>query len=239
MLTLCGSYASFAQHQHTTNHNAWFMYFGDHKFSKKWGLHLEAQLRRSDGISKGQQLLLRPGINYHFAPAAFASLGYGFVETYPYGEFASKSSFPEHRLWEQMQFKQMTNRLEWVNRLRLEQRWVQSPMLQGDDYKPGPSVYTNRMRLLNRLSVPLNHKTIAEHTVYVSAYDELFVNFGKKVAANVFDQNRAYLALGYRFPRIGRLEAGYMFQKIFKPDGIKVEDNHTLMLSLISNFDLK
>jgi len=63
------------------NNNGWFMYFGDHKFSDHWGIHLEAQFRRNEIIAKPQQLLLRTGINYHFAPNAFATVGYCYVNT--------------------------------------------------------------------------------------------------------------------------------------------------------------
>ena len=72
----------FAQRQFTNNQPSWFMYFGSHKISEKWGLHLEAQLRRNEFISKPQQLLLRTGINYYFTPNAFFTVGYAFVETW-------------------------------------------------------------------------------------------------------------------------------------------------------------
>ena len=35
-----------SNHQYADNLNAWLMYFGDHKFSPKWGVHLEAQWRK-------------------------------------------------------------------------------------------------------------------------------------------------------------------------------------------------
>ena len=66
-------------------------------------------------------------------------------------------------------------------------------------------------------------------------YDELFINFGKNVGANIFDQNRAYVALGYKVPILGRLEVGYMHQPLFKSDGIGVENNHTIMIGLMTN----
>ena len=50
-------------HQNASNTNTWFMYFGDHKFSEKCGVHLEAQLRRSDIVGTPQQLVLRTGLN--------------------------------------------------------------------------------------------------------------------------------------------------------------------------------
>lgn len=228
---------TFAQRQNTNNLNGWFMYFGDHKFSNKWGVHLEAQFRRNEIITKPQQLLLRTGINYHFNSNVFATVGYGFVETYPYGEFPAKRKFPESRIWEQIQIKNQIEKFEVINRFRLEQRLIKSPVLIGNDYELAEATFTNRMRLLNKVSVPFKGKTIADKSFYVTAYDELMVSFGKNVALNIFDQNRAYLAIGYKIPKIGRLELGYLNQILIKSDGKKVENNHTLQIGLSSTID--
>ena len=239
LIILCGlacSHHAAAQRIHTDNQNAWFSYVGNHALNDRWGLHLEAVLRRSDWVAKDQQILLRGGINYYLNKQVTLTAGYCFVETYPYGEFAAKSSFPEHRLWEQFQYKSQTGKVELVNRLRLEQRFVHSPALQADStYAAGDAVYTNRFRVLNRISIPFKGKTIEDKSFYLSLYDELFVNFGKKVGMNIFDQNRAYAAIGYKIPKVGRLEIGYMLQTIVKSDGIKIEDNHTLQIGLLAN----
>ncbi len=217
--------------------NAWLMYFGDHKISPKWGVHLEAQLRRADFISNPQQLLLRPAINYHLSAQTFFSMGYAFVETYPYGEFPAKSNFPEHRLWQQMQIKNQVAKFEMTSRFRLEQRWINLPTQQGDVFLPGEAVFQNRFRLLTRFSIPFKGKVIKEKSWYFSTYDELFVSFGKRVAYNIFDQNRLYFALGYRFPKLGRLEMGYLSQIINKANGTQVENNNTIQLGLSSTLD--
>lgn len=225
--------------QSTANRHAWFMYFGDHKFSSKWGVHLEAQFRRNLNVVDAQQLLLRTGLNYHLNTQAFLTAGYCFVETYPYGAFPVKAKYPEHRFWEQVQMKTSIECVEWVSRFRLEQRFSQLPVLNTSTamYEPGDAVYTNRFRLLNRFSLPLNGKTIQDKSIYLSAYDELFINAGKKTGVNVFDQNRLYMAIGYKIPKLGRLEAGYLEQTLVKSDGVRMENNHTLQLGLSSTID--
>jgi Protein of unknown function (DUF2490) len=223
--------------QNTNNSNAWFMYFGTHKIADKWSLHIEAQLRRSDGVSIPQQLLLRGGLNYHLSPQATVTAGYAFIETYPYGAFASSSEFPENRIWEQLQLKNQLGAFEWISRFRLEQRYVQSPVKVGDVFQPGPAIYTNRFRLLNRFSIPFKGKTIVDKSFYLSVYDEFMVNFGENVGLNIFDQNRAYVAVGYKIPKVGRVELGYLHQLIVKSGGIKIENNNTFQLGLNCNID--
>jgi hypothetical protein len=225
-------------HQYGTNTNAWIMYFGDHKLSAKWGIHLEAQLRRNDLFKSPQQMLLRTGINYHLNPNVFFTAGYCFVETYPYGAFPVKSRFPESRLWEQVQVKTQLHKIEWVSRFRAEQRFMKLPVKNAANIlEPGDAVYNNRFRLLNRLSVPFQGETIYPGSFYVTIYDEMMVSTGKQVALNVFDQNRAYIALGYPVPNLGRLEFGYLLQNVYKPDGIRVEKNNTLQIGLASNIN--
>jgi hypothetical protein len=224
------------QRRYTNNYNGWYMYFGDHKVSDKWGVHLEAQLRRNEIITKSQQLLLRTGINYHFNNQAFATIGYGYIESYPYGEFAAPATYPESRIWEQVQIKSQVGISEFVSRFRLEQRFSQLPVVTDPQLEPraGPSVYTNRFRLFSRFSVPFKGKSIQDNSLYATVYDEFFINFGKNVSYNIFDQNRAYAAVGYQLPKLGRLEVGYLNQLVFKGNGIQVENNHTLQVGLIS-----
>lgn len=235
-LTVIGIFTAttlaYANRQYAHQANGWYMYFGTHKVSERWSLHAEAQWRANQIIAKPQQLLLRAGINYHLSNWGMLTAGYCFVETWPYGKQPVKVAFPEHRIWQQFQTKSASGRWEFVNRLRMEQRFVQLPIMSDSVYVPGKPVYTNRARVLNRVSISLSKKALTDKSVYLSVYNELFINFGKNVALNIFDQNRAYVALGYVISKIGRVEAGYMNQLLFKPDGVRVESNHTLQVAL-------
>ncbi|RYD55385.1 MAG: DUF2490 domain-containing protein [Sphingobacteriales bacterium] len=214
------------------NTNAWFMYFGDHQLTKKWGLHTELQLRRHDVISDPQQLLLRTGINYNLSPRAMATLGYAFVETYPYGDYPAATAFPEHRIYQQLLLKDQYGIAALQHRFRLEQRWI--------TFANQPSaIYLNRARYMFRTNIALAGKTIDKGELYIGLYDEIFINFGKNVAKNVYDQNRLYLALGYKASAAMALEAGYMNQNVAQRNGTIFEDNHTLQFSIIYNADFR
>lgn len=220
------------------NQNYWLMYNGDHKFAKKWGFHFDGFIRRANGLAEPQQWLVRPGINFHANANTTLSAGYFYVKTFPYGDFPAKSDFFENRLWEQIQLKGTHGIMEWTNRLRLEQRYVHSPVQVGNAYEPGPAVYSNRMRISNRASIPLKGKTIADKAFYVTAFDEVFINFGKNVKLNLFDQNRAFVGLGYKISKTGRIEGGYLNQLNIKSNGLTIENNHTVMLTYNASFDL-
>ncbi|MFM7769301.1 MAG: DUF2490 domain-containing protein [Bacteroidota bacterium] len=222
-------------HQTGSNTNVWITYNGDHKINEKWGLHFDGHIRRNEFLSKSQQLLFRPGINYHLNNNISFSAGYTYVYTSAYGIFPSPTAFPENRFWEQVQVRTQLQKIEWISRLRVEQRFVNTPVKDAlGIFKPGNAVYTNRFRLMNRLAVPLKGKIIAPGSTYFTVMDELMINTGKHIGLNIFDQNRAYLAIGYFYPKLGKIELGYMLQRISKADGIRIENNNTLQLTVNS-----
>jgi hypothetical protein len=56
--------------------------------------------------------------------------------------------------------------------------------------------------------LPLNHKAIEPGTVFLSAYDEIFLN----PKGPVFERNRLYGGVGYQFDKHFVLQAGYVNQ---------------------------
>ena len=233
----CRALSQAAERVSTSNYNGWYMYFGDHKVAEKWGVHLEGQWRRHDVIAKPQQLLLRPGVNYDVNERLMVTVGYAFVDTLPYGRYPVAVSFPEHRLFQQALFRSTSRKVLTSHRYRLEQRFLGETQRDLDgDRRVEDWRYENRFRYMFRANIPFSGETIEKGTWYLGVYDEIFVNFGKNVAANVFDQNRAYAALGYSLGKIGNLEVGYLNQAVLQRSGRVVEFNHTFQLALFSTF---
>ena len=218
-LLVCLVVASGAGAETDNNTNGWYMYFGDHAFGKsRFGAHLEGQWRRTDLGLKWQQLLLRPALNFQLNKKVMLTGGYGLVETHRYGDFPAREKFLEHRTFEQATITQRFLKVDWQNRLRLEQRHILGYAAR----------YENRFRYMLRTNVPLSKK------YYLGLYDEVFYNFGKNVAFNVFDQNRAYIALGRNLPKQTRFEVGFMEQTVQQRSGRVFEHNHTLQVAIYS-----
>ena len=160
---------SFAQtHQYANNMGGWLWLATDLKVSPKWEIHAEVQLRRNDYLKSWQQIFVRQGINYYINDKMFVNLSYLFLETYPYGKFPAKSAFPEHAIWESFNYKNQLGIVEWVMRAQLEQRFIYSPRLIDSVYRPGPMVYSNRFRILNRFSIPFKGIKIVDNSFYLS-----------------------------------------------------------------------
>jgi len=223
-----------------SQNHGWYMYFGNHRLAKSWSLHTEYQWRRANWITDWQQSLARIGLDFRLKENFVITAGYGLIHTYPYGDFPVMTTFLEHRIWQQINTTNQIGRFTFGHRFRLEQRWSQhiSAPSHGETMKHGFD-YSNRFRFMINVIVPLNKPKIESGVLFFRFYDEAFINFGKQVKLNIFDQNRLFGALGFQFSNQGNLQLGYMNQLLIKSDGIRVENNHTLQVLCIYNFDLR
>jgi hypothetical protein len=211
LLLFCITKVTFAQNRlNTHNTLIWFNQFHTININENIAVLAEYQWRRTEGLKSWQQSLLRGGIQYKFKSGLSLLAGYGWIETFPYGDYPPKASqpFPEHRIYEQVIWNDNIGRVMLNHRGRLEQRFLGVLDLAAMD---GRSItkwnYLNRFRYQLRVTVPLNHATLTDKTLYTAAFDEIFIGFGKNVNANVFDQNRIGLALGYKLNKSISLEA--------------------------------
>lgn len=175
----------------------WAIYLGNKQLSSKLNLHHEVQYRNYNVAGDLEQLLLRAGLGYNLSENNNNLLiGYGFILSENYiGETEDKASVSEHRIYQQFITKQQFSRIALQHRYRFEQRFV------AEDFKL-------RVRYFLGLNIPINRKELADKTVYVSAYNEVFLN----TEANIFDRNRLYGGLGYKLNKTIRFELGYMNQ---------------------------
>ena len=67
-----------------------------------------------------------------------------------------------------------------------------------------------RFRYFLGINIPINKKTLEKNTVYLSAYNEVFIN----AESPLFDRNRLYGAIGYMIHKNIKIEAGFMAQTL-------------------------
>lgn len=218
LFSLLCSFSINAQNTRIVDKNeiGWYAFFGTFKVAEKYSIHSEYQWRRENYISDKLQNLLRVGINYQANPKLLLRLGYAWIETYPYGEYAINAQgkdFTEHRIFQMATLNDKISKFELSHRFMLEQRFVgrytKPELTVEDEY-----VFMNRIRYMFRIQMPLKGTEIKNKTPYIAAYDEIFIGFGENVNENIFDQNRIGLLLGYRFDHNFRIEAGYLNQTL-------------------------
>ena len=221
--------------------NGWYMYFGNHRLGERWGLHTEYQWRRHGVIEHWQQSLARVGVDRHLRSGAMITAGYGWIRSFPYGEMPVAYEFDEHRLWQQLIMVQRLGRLHFQHRYRLEQRWLQRmrPVIDGEGFEHAGFTFRQRARYRLFVSIPLTSTELLDNSLFLALYDEPFIQFGKNIGANILDQNRLYVALGWRIDRNRNIQLGYLNHYAIKADGVRAERNHTLQLGITWNLDLR
>ncbi|WP_340063844.1 DUF2490 domain-containing protein [Ascidiimonas aurantiaca] len=177
---------------------SWYMYFGQNRIADKWSIHSEAQFRYYHLYDNFNQLLLRTGLNYDITPEAMVTLGYAYIDTDPTFEDAvpGEASFlentlKEHRIFQQFILRNKIKTVEVEHRYRLEQRFFEDSFSSFTEHRA-------RYRVL--LTLPLNEKW------FLSAYNEIFINLQDPL----FNQNRIYGAVGYRFKKNANIQFGYL-----------------------------
>lgn len=185
---------------------AWYMYFFDAKFNdSRWGVQGDVQYRNWDLGGDLEQLLIRSGVTYRPKNTNVKlTLGYGNITTGTYGGSIAKSS--ESRIYQEVLFPvKFGNRIYTNHRFRYEQRFV-----EGQDFR-------SRYRYNLFLNIPLNKTKIEEKTLYLSFYNELFVNAqrntGNGNTVAFFDRNRLYSAVGYVLREGMKIQLGVMKQR--------------------------
>lgn len=198
----------------------WGAVFASYKLSDKFSIHFDGQLRSSDEWEKFQNVLLRPGLNYHINSKSIATVGYAYVAS---NRTVSDISgwIPEHRIWEQYIYNQRftfdARSTTLQHRFRLEERFIGTAILDGDELKTEDYEFAMRLRYFVRMIMPLQKTESFTNGAFVAFQDETFFNLknnDKVTNGKVFDQNRAYVALGWRFSPKFDLEAGYMNQYV-------------------------
>lgn len=219
-----------AQRQTFTNTNAWFTVNGDVAIDARWGVLFDVSIRRSGPLDQWQAFFARAGVAYALSEHVRVAVGANRSETWPYGELPIPERSPEWRAWEQVVVSHEVSRVALNHRYRLEQRW------QGRRPESGGGidhwVRTSRFRYHVRGTVPLRGTSVDPGEAYLTAANELFINFGANIQNNIFDQNRASAAVGWRLSQGLRAEIGFLEQLSLKPNGRDVERNHTLTAAL-------
>ncbi len=205
MLLIMASGKLYAQTQY--QNSGWFMFLNNTKFNDKWGLQFDLQIRSADDWGYVRNTLVRPALQYFINDKSNVALGYLWQTTQQRLIGSNNISLNEHRIFEQYIYNHKISSVFASHRFRLEQRFIER--LNNEN------LFSQRFRYFFRLIQPLQ-KTQPAFTkgAFVALQNEIFLNLQNKSELNnsVFDQNRAYLAVGYRFSKKFDLEAGYMNQ---------------------------
>lgn len=214
-----------------TQFSGWLATFNSFKTGKQTSIHADVQFRSNDQIRNLQTLLIRSGLNYNLNKKVTLTAGYAFISNRRVITDVAGYA-PEHRIWEQLLYNHKLKSIAISHRLRIEQRFIRKSVVQNDELETDGYSYANRFRYFLRGVIPLQKKQSFNRGFFGALQNEVFINFGNTSAVNdeLFDQNRFYIAAGYRLSSKSDLEIGYMNQYV-NGRGSQFTNNHILQLA--------
>lgn len=183
---------------------AWYMYFWNTTFNDgPWGVQGDVQYRNWNLGGDLEQLLLRGGLTYQ--PKGIKTkftLGYANITTGEFGD--GDATVNESRIYQEALVPQkIGSRFYLTHRYRYEQRFVEDQDLR------------TRFRYNLFVNVALTKKDLSPGAFYLALYNELFINGERNTGlgtVELFDRNRAYIAIGHSIGKGKRIQLGYMEQ---------------------------
>ncbi|MFT3681392.1 MAG: DUF2490 domain-containing protein [Ferruginibacter sp.] len=227
-----------AQTKTTENFNrVWVGYFNQTRLSNKWGFWAEGQLRtKEDFVKDLSQSILRVGLTYYITDVSKFTVGYAFVNDFP-GDNHKNISAPEHRPWQQIQWHTKYGKNRMMQWIRLEERYRHK--VKNDDELADGYNFNFRIRYNLWYEIPFIKNGTDPNSWSFLANDEVFINFGKNIVNNYFDQNRFFLGFKYQAGKHTNLQFGYMnlFQQL--PAGNQYRNMNVARVSFFHNVDLR
>jgi hypothetical protein len=226
----------FAQSKTITQEGQfWIGYFNQSRYSKKWGSWLDIHLRTKESLLNNfSQFLFRAGATYYVSDKFRLTAGYVYAHYFP-AEGHKDIGYPEHRFWQQVQWQSNFSRLRLTQAVRLEERF-RHKILNDKELAPGYN-FNYRVRYNTVLNIPVNKPGWQKNTIAFIMSDEIFINFGKEIVYNHFDQNRFFAGLSWYINPTDHFQLGYMnlFQQ--SASGNKYKSLNILRLYFTQHID--
>ena len=220
------------EYRHTAG--GWLGFYTKYKVNEKWSYYGEYHVRRRNGLNDMAQIYLRFGLSHRFSN--HSEFTFGVVNPYYWAPEQDAPNIdkvvPQYRGWQQFVFATPFDRLIVYHQVRAEQRFKR------DYIKGSPFKFTFRYRYKLTAYYPINNPDYHDpHTLFLSFYSELFMQFGKMVTYNHLEDFRSFIGLGYVLNPALSMQLGYMntYRHDKAPD--KMEIRHIVRLSFYHHLD--
>lgn len=185
------------------------------KFTNKLGYYGEHHYRTRNSLDNltsfigiPRQVYNRFGLNYtvnkHFEIVVGPTLVFNFTPRPNDDQFEKVTLEP--RIWHQwLLIMPEMGRVKLYHQFRFEHRWKRNNDV-------GAKLeYTNRYRYKVFAYIPINGDKIVPRTLFFSPSAEIFMQSGKQIVNNAFEDFRTYNGFGYVWNKNVTLFAGHMY----------------------------
>jgi long-subunit fatty acid transport protein len=226
------SYGQLKLNRH--EEQTWFAYFNQTRISKRSGAWVDLHLRfTGDFFDHVGLSIARAGYMYYLTDQVKLTAAYAYANRY---STTGGPTVPEHRPWQQIQWTEKKKDFVMMQWIRLEERFRNRVVA---DQLTNKYDFNYRIRYNMAFTIPLKGKQLLPNTPFLFANNEVMINFGKQVVNNYFDQNRAFLGVGYQFTSHLNAQLGYMYIFQQLPGGNEYLNINAIRLFVFHNLDFR
>lgn len=226
----------FTQKHIITSEQVWLGTTSQLRFSDRWGGYYDVQTHSRKNYVEGMsQFSFRLGAFYYFTDDVRVGAGYALNENF-YSDQKNLTVQPEHSPWQQLSWTNRFKHFTLNQSLRYEERFRHNML--GNKLAKGYSLsYRTRYNVF--LNYPLTRNARVKNALDAVMYNEVYLNFGKHIVYNTFDQYRIFAGLNYHLTSRASLLFGYLdiFQQL--ASGNAYRKLHTARIFYLRNFDLR
>ncbi|GAB3647934.1 DUF2490 domain-containing protein [Echinicola sediminis] len=185
----------------------WLQYYNSLLLSDKWSISSDAGIRFKNHFDHFSTYIVRTAINYHLDNSTEIGLGFAHLGSY----IDQERQLVEFRPFQEFNTTQTTHSIGLSHRFRVEERFFKST----DQAPVETEAFNFRFRYRFMVKIPLlsfsSDKTAKN--LSFNAGDEIFINAGKEISHNIFDQNRILLGPVLEFNE--NISASFTYQHQF------------------------
>lgn len=215
----------------------WLTYNNQTRLSDKWGYTFDVNYRTRGFFPFNSTLTAaRVGANYFVNNRLRLTAGYAWFGTIV--NIKDLSLLPEHRLWQQVQWNIPKGKIQWVHRIRLEQRFRQE-LVKFPNTEPDRTYTTRARYMVQGQGLILHPKTPNGFQLSWQAANEIMFHNGDILSERLFNQNRTLAGLVISPNR--KLDFAVLYQLIFQYQPVldRVEDIHSIRLTAFHVLDYR
>jgi hypothetical protein len=223
-----------AQKKVIHDNQEWLQYYNQLKFSEKLILYTDISLRRINNFNDWSQITFRTGLGYSLIENLQAITGLAFFTFYT----QNKLSKIELRPYQEFSTLQTFGNVTFQHRFRAEARYFRN-VKAGEISDTTDFNFRFRYRLYSLIPIIPGSDSKPNRKLFLNLGDEIFINAGKEILYNMFDNNRFIIGTTYQHDNNLSFSLGYINQFGQRNNPATYENSDILTLGIIQKISLQ
>ncbi len=233
LFLLCSIFLNAQTRQVQYGQQTWLDYLNQNRYSKQWGSWIDLQLKLTDhyfnAVLASESTL---GATYYTKNNLKIVGALTYVDQIHAG--SNEYHLAEYRPWQMVQLNTESPHSKFLQWLRLEERFKQTT---SNDAPTSNYDFTYRLRYYFLSQIPLTQHHYQKGSFSLVLSDEIYINYGKSIVYNTFDQNRISAGFYYYLNKDNIFQFGYtnVYQQLSAKN--KFSNLDVLRVSIFNNIN--